>query len=81
MKQVVDWIRAKHPELTVEIDEHLDLIEARLIDSLQFLEFIYFLEDLSGRAIDLEQVSVDDFRTLARIRERFLTPVAADGPV
>ncbi|MEU9092220.1 acyl carrier protein [Streptomyces sp. NPDC087901] len=73
MKQVVDWLYSKNPELTGEIGTELDLIEGRLVDSLDFLEFIYLLEEVSGRPIDLGTVSVDDFRTLARIEERFLS--------
>ncbi|MFF9351860.1 acyl carrier protein [Streptomyces sp. NPDC014734] len=74
MKQIADWISAKNPGLGREVDPAEDLIEARLIDSLDFLEFIYLLESVSGRTIDLEEVTVDDFRTLDRIRERFLAP-------
>lgn len=77
MQQIADWIKAKNPTLAREIDPHEDLIEGRLIDSLDFLEFIYLLEELSGRSIDLQEVSVDDFRTLERISERFLEAATA----
>lgn len=76
MKQIAEWIQTKNPELDREPDPQEDLIEGRLIDSLDFLEFIYLLESVSGRTIDLTEVSVDDFRTLERIEERFLTPTA-----
>lgn len=78
MERVIEWLRAKNPELTGEVGDDADLIESRLIDSLQFLEFIYLLEDISGRTIDLQEVTVDDFRTLARIQERFLSPDAVE---
>ncbi|MFC1419780.1 acyl carrier protein [Streptacidiphilus cavernicola] len=79
MKQIAEWIRTKNPELDREPGLQEDLIEARLIDSLDFLEFIYLLESFSGRPIDLGEVSVDDFRTLERIEHRFLTPAAGAG--
>ncbi|MER6399445.1 MULTISPECIES: acyl carrier protein [unclassified Kitasatospora] len=72
MQQIIEWINAKNPELDREIDREEDLIEGRLIDSLDFLEFIYLLESISGRTIDLQEVSVDDFRTVERIEQRFL---------
>ncbi|MFE2723591.1 acyl carrier protein [Kitasatospora sp. NPDC059327] len=72
MQQIIEWINAKNPELDREIDREEDLIEGRLIDSLDFLEFIYLLESISGRTIDLQEVSVDDFRTVERIERRFL---------
>ncbi|MFC1408873.1 acyl carrier protein [Streptacidiphilus sp. N1-12] len=72
MKQIAEWIQTKNPGLDREPDPQEDLIEGRLIDSLDFLEFIYLLEEVSGRTIDLQEVSVDDFRTLERIEQRFL---------
>jgi acyl carrier protein len=78
MKPILDWLYTKNPGLTGDIPLDQDLIEARLVDSLDFLEFIYLLEEVSGRSIDLGAISVDDFRTLRRIRDSFLnTPSAA----
>lgn len=74
MEQLRAWIRSRNPSLNGDISDDDDLIEARLIDSLDFLDFIYLLEEVSGRPIDLQSVSVDDFRSLNRIRERFLSP-------
>ncbi|GIJ35913.1 hypothetical protein ACN26Z_20265 [Verrucosispora sp. WMMD703] len=72
MDEIREWIRSRNPSLTGDIGEDDDLIEARLIDSLDFLDFVYLLEEVSGSPIDLQQLSVDDFRTLGRIRKRFL---------
>lgn len=76
MQLIIDWIKQKNPELQEEIQPDTDLIEARLIDSLDFLEFIYLLEQVSGRTVDLEKVTVDDFRSLDRIQAVFLTDPA-----
>lgn len=70
--EVLAWLRSKNPELTEDPADDVDLIEARLIDSLEFLEFVYLLEELSGEPVDLTSVTVDDFRTLAVIEKRFL---------
>jgi acyl carrier protein len=72
LDQVVDWIRARHPEVT-ELDPDHDLIDNRLIDSMAFLEFIVLLERVAGRPIDVETLNLDDFRSLARIERAFLT--------
>lgn len=74
MERVAAWLHEKNPGLDGPIDTDEDLIEARLIDSMDFLEFIDLLEDISGTSIDLQEVTIDDFRTLARVRERFLAP-------
>jgi acyl carrier protein len=76
VQTIIEWIEKKNPELQEEILPDTDLIEARLINSLDFLEFIYLLEQVSGRSVDLDQVTVDDFRSLDRIREVFLTEPA-----
>jgi acyl carrier protein len=70
--EVTAFLLARRPELT-ELAPDLDLVEAQVIDSLGFMALLVLLEDRTGRTIDLDTVTRDDFRTLARIRERFLT--------
>ncbi|WNF30705.1 acyl carrier protein [Streptomyces sp. C11-1] len=77
MERIVAWIHEKNPGLDGPIGDDEDLIEARLIDSLDFLEFVYLLESVSGREIDLQEVTIDDFGTLNRIKERFLSTAPA----
>ncbi|ANW22141.1 hypothetical protein [Streptomyces clavuligerus] len=72
MERIAAWLHEKNPGLDGPVDVDEDLIEARLIDSMDFLEFIDLLEDISGTNIDLQDVTIDDFRTLRRVRERFL---------
>ncbi|MER7044967.1 acyl carrier protein [Streptomyces jumonjinensis] len=80
MERIAAWLHEKNPGLDGPIDVDEDLIEARLIDSMDFLEFIDLLEDISGSMIDLQEVTIDDFRTLGRVQQRFLSvsgPAAA----
>jgi len=67
---IVDWIRSRHPDLAA-VDPEVDLIENRIIDSLAFAEFIILVERLAGRAVDVDAMDVDDFRTLARLDRAF----------
>ncbi|GAB2745840.1 acyl carrier protein [Kitasatospora kifunensis] len=69
--QVKAWILKRHPERT-DIPADLDLIDNRLIDSLAFAEFLFLLEELGGQTIDRGSLVVDDFRTLARIEQKYL---------
>ncbi|MFE6848337.1 acyl carrier protein [Streptomyces sp. NPDC057686] len=71
IKPVVDWLRERNPGVE-EIPEDLDLIENRLIDSLGFMEFILLLEDLIGRELQLDQIDVNQFRTLRSLTDHFL---------
>ncbi|WP_328941087.1 acyl carrier protein [Streptomyces sp. NBC_00250] len=76
MERIAEWLHEKNPGLDGPIADDEDLIEARLIDSMDFLEFIDLLEELSGNTIDLQEVTIDDFRTLGRVQERFLSAAA-----
>ncbi|MET8750843.1 acyl carrier protein [Streptomyces sp. NPDC004667] len=71
IKPVVDWLLEHNPTVE-EIPEDLDLIENRLIDSLGFMEFILLLEDLIGRELHLDQIDVNQFRTLRSLSDHFL---------
>ncbi|KAB2342450.1 acyl carrier protein [Actinomadura rudentiformis] len=74
---IVDYLLTKRPDLD-SIDPDLDLIESRVLDSLGFVNFLYALEEHTGREISLDQVSPEDFRTVNRIAARFLHDVAND---
>ena len=70
MKQVCSWLLARAQE-PVSLDPDMDLIEQRLIDSLGFAEFVFVLEDITGNPVDLEQVSIESFRTLRNVWRSF----------
>jgi len=48
-----------------------DLIENGLIDSLQFVEFVLLIAELSGREISLDALDIDDFRSITSIHKAF----------
>lgn len=67
---IVALILENHPELST-VDRKEDLIESRLIDSLQFVELIVIIEDALGAEVDVTTLSVDNFRSLSAIAETF----------
>lgn len=67
---VTEYLLARRPDLEY-IDPRMDLIENRVLDSMRFLDFLYFLEEKTGREILLEEVTPEDFRTLETITARF----------
>jgi acyl carrier protein len=72
VREVHDWILSKHTGRdAIDIDE--DLIESRLIDSLSFVEFVFIIENSSGATIDVDNINIDDFRTLAAIEKAFFS--------
>jgi hypothetical protein len=68
---LIDFLRQNAPAGT-ELGPDVDLIDQRVVDSLGFLNFIFTIEELVGEPIPVDAINVDDFRTLRRIRERFL---------
>lgn len=68
---VKQWLLAKHQDIE-DIEMDLDLIENRILNSLDFMAFVYFLEELVERELDVEAGSVEAFRTLQLINERII---------
>ncbi|PKU22089.1 holo [Telmatospirillum siberiense] len=64
------WILAKHPAQN-ELPGELDLIEARLVDSLSFVEFIHVIGEASGKEVDPENIELDNLRTLNAISQAY----------
>ncbi len=54
-----------------KFEDHDDIFENRLIDSLQFVEFTIYIEELTGKKVDLETINLDDFRTISKIERVF----------
>ena len=48
------------PNLSV----NTDIIENRLVDSLQFVEFVLYIEEVAEVTIDMELADIEDFRSL-----------------
>ncbi|QHC24595.1 acyl carrier protein [Streptomyces sp. GS7] len=67
---VRDWILERNPDLT-DLQPETDIIDSRIVDSLQFVELVLFIEDLRGAALESNDVSLDSFRTLKGIEQTF----------
>ncbi|MDI5903940.1 phosphopantetheine-binding protein [Streptomyces sp. 12257] len=66
METVLDFLRKLNASVdTIAWDR--DLIEARILDSLAFVEFLLLIEELTGEPVDLATTDVNNFRTLERI--------------
>lgn len=55
----------------VEITWDTDLIDGRIVTSLQFTEMVLLIEELRGAEIDDGERDLDSFRTLRSIAERY----------
>lgn len=48
-------------------DDQSDLIDSGLLDSLSFVELLYQIENRFGVRAAVEELDLDDFRSVARI--------------
>jgi D-alanine--poly(phosphoribitol) ligase subunit 2 len=66
--------------LSVEVPSHdTDLIEAGLLDSLALVSLLAEIEQALGVELPLDELAVDDFRSIERIRV-FLVKSGAYSP-
>lgn len=70
MERVIEFFHARGAGLD-EHDWDQDIIDARILDSLGFVEFLFVMEELTGERIDPDQIHSDNFRSLNRIAEVF----------
>ena len=68
--QIVAWLRETNPDATT-IDETTDLFESGLVTSIQFVELVLLVEELSGQEIAVDDNAVERFRTLQAISENY----------
>jgi acyl carrier protein len=68
--KIKEWIMTQSPEIQ-EFDVDFNLIANGVLDSLQLLELINLIEDLSGRIVDTAEINIADFLTLNSIENKF----------
>ncbi|HET6256499.1 MAG TPA: hypothetical protein VFE32_20660 [Puia sp.] len=68
--KIKEWIVSLSPE-TPDFDENFNIIGSGALDSLQFLQLINLVEELSGRIVDTAEINIADFLTLDAIESKF----------
>lgn len=67
---ITSFLRSKCPDSgPIGVDE--DLVQTGVLSSMHFVELLYLIEAELDTEISLDDVSTDDFRTIANIRARF----------
>ncbi|HTK67079.1 MAG TPA: acyl carrier protein [Pseudonocardia sp.] len=65
------WVIERNPEVA-QLDADTDIIETRIVNSLQFVELMLYVEELCGRELGADEVNLEAFRTLRSIEKSFL---------
>jgi acyl carrier protein len=70
-----EWLCKTNPEtILMRLEPDTDIIESRILESLQVVEFILFLERQTGRDILAENLNPSTLRTLNSIYANFYEP-------
>lgn len=66
-EEFVSWVLEKK-KISSELSLNEDLVDAGVLDSLFFVEYILMIQELSGRDIEVGEELLDTTRTLERVR-------------
>ncbi len=67
-----DWVIAKNGTIRPEeLDDQTPILEQRIISSLQVMDLILFLEQLTDRPIEVEMLQVGVFRSIDMLYQHF----------
>ena len=72
---ITAFLHSKCPD-SGPIGEDEDLVLTGVLNSMHFVELLYLIEAELNTEISLDDVSTDDFRTIADIRARFFGQAA-----
>jgi len=73
-----DWIVKTNGKIQPEqLNDETPIIEQRVITSLQVMDLIFFIEKLSNKSIEVENLKVGVFRNINAIYENFFQAWAA----
>jgi acyl carrier protein len=75
---LTDYIHAHAPHLASEVAEDTPLLEQGLLDSLGLMKLIAFLERRYRLVVPEEEITPDNFRSLASIR-KLIASLTAGG--
>jgi acyl carrier protein len=76
--QLRNWVLAKNGKIRPEeLDDHTPILEQRIISSLQVMDLILFLEQLTGKSIEVEMLQAGVFRSIEMLYRHFF---AAEEP-
>lgn len=74
-RQLLDWLNRKLAPPGVRIEVDTPLFSGGLINSIRILELIAWTERATGRTIPDLMIRMDNFHSVRRIAEAFVTEV------
>jgi len=60
-----------------EFTDQLPILEVGLLNSLDIVEFVFFIEELRGEEVDTDAIEPEVFTSIDTLWEAFFAPLAA----
>ena len=82
METVRGWVENKSREIDnvmVEITPETNLLVTGLLDSLAFIELVEFIEEQSGRRVDLLNIDPEEFTTIRGLCDAAVAGTRSNG--
>ena len=72
MQEILDFLRDKHSDFD-PADADRDLIDSRILNSVDFAEFLMLLAEFADVPVDLSDFEVDTIRTVRAIADHYFS--------
>lgn len=69
--KILEWIIKESQYETKQVNIDTDLSDGTVLDSIQLITLVLFIEDLLGEIIPEEKVSTEYFQSVRKIYENF----------
>ncbi|MEQ5306307.1 acyl carrier protein [Providencia rettgeri] len=68
---LIKFISGLKKEENIDIDSKSELLDSGIIDSLNIMNLILFLEEETGSKISFDEIDLSDFSTVDSLYEKF----------
>lgn len=76
--RIIDYLREAIKPREVQVGYETELIESGIVDSLNIVNLVLLLEELSGQAIVFEELDLEDMASVQAIVSKFFVAEACE---
>lgn len=76
--RIIDYLREAIKPREVQVGYETELIESGIVDSLNIVNLVLLLEELSGQAIVFEELDLEDMASVQAMVSKFFVAEACE---